>query len=44
MLPVAEMSPPPESEAPRMKAPSGPLIKLLPFLRWWPMVTRKTYT
>ncbi|MBK7815450.1 MAG: sulfate permease [Rhodocyclaceae bacterium] len=25
-----------------MKAPSGPLIKLLPFLRWWPMVTRKT--
>jgi SulP family sulfate permease len=25
-----------------MKPISGPLAKLLPFLRWWPMVTRKT--
>jgi len=32
----------PESSAPAMKVPSGPLYKLLPFLRWWPMVTRKT--
>ncbi len=25
-----------------MKVPAGPLQKFLPFLRWWPMVTRKT--
>lgn len=25
-----------------MKPLSGPLTKLLPFLRWWPMVSRKT--
>jgi SulP family sulfate permease len=25
-----------------MKLPSGPLVKIFPFLRWWPMVTRKT--
>ncbi|MBU1237706.1 MAG: sulfate permease [Gammaproteobacteria bacterium] len=25
-----------------MKIPSGPLLKFLPFLRWWPMVTRQT--
>jgi SulP family sulfate permease len=32
----------PESLAAPMKVPTGPLQKLLPFLRWWPMVTRKT--
>jgi len=28
--------------APSMKMPSGPLAKLFPFLRWWPLVTRRT--
>ncbi len=27
---------------PPMKVPHGPLVKLFPFLRWWPMVNRRT--
>ncbi len=32
----AQPTPPP------MKVPHGPLVKLFPFLRWWPMVNRRT--
>jgi len=27
---------------PPMKVPTGPLAKLLPFLRWWPLVNRRS--
>jgi sulfate permease, SulP family len=36
------MPAPSEASAPQMRAPAGLLQKLLPFLRWWPLVTRKT--
>lgn len=28
---------------PEMKVPSGPLVRLFPFLRWWPRVNRQTF-